>query len=106
MRPVTPLTSWAKTPQDSSLEVSWYCLGTSESIIGFYLLQAPIEGPRDAREENYSFVLEHSEGTQLDFLSAADRPAIRGTGYPVPKKFLFRADIFVLFQKHNNSDKQ
>ena len=61
---------------------------TSESVIGFYLLQAPIELPREAREENYSFVLEHSEGTQLDFLSAADRPAIWGTGYPVSQFFL------------------
>ena len=66
---------------------------TSESIIGFYLLQAPIEWPRAAREENYSFVLEQSEGTQLDFLSAADRPAIWGTGDPVPKNCSFRADI-------------
>ena len=79
---------------------------TSESIIGFCLLQAPIERLRDAREENYSFVLEHSEGTQLDFLSAADRPAIWGTGYPVSQIFLLRVDIFVLFQKHNVSDKQ
>ena len=77
-------------------------MGTSESIIGFYLLQAPIERLRDAREENYSFVLEHSEGTQLDFLSAADRPAIWGTGYPVSQNFTLGADKIVLYvQKHN-----
>ena len=29
-----------------------------------------------------------------------------GTGDPVPKNFSFRADIFVLFQKRNVSDKQ
>ena len=52
------------------------------------LLAHTIEQPRDIREENYSFVLEHSEGTQLDFLSAADRPAIWGTGYPVSQNFL------------------
>ena len=55
---------------------------------------------------NYSFVLEQSEGTQLDFVSAADRPGIWGIGYPVPKIFSFRVDIFVLFQKHSISDKQ
>ena len=72
-KPLLRLLSW-KTEFEFKLE-------TSESVIGFYLLQAPIERPREAREENCGFVLEQKEGTQPYFLSAADRPAIWGTGY-------------------------